>query len=129
EYLARIDGTWRAVPSSPGSQHKPSCGRISFFKQNGVDVQAMYTAKPEHTDASDQWSWDLMLKLAGPAQKAGLPFALGLGQMGDSVDWVGALFRSFGAQLVDEKGNVTVKSDPVRQALEYAQKLVPFLPK
>src|SRR5690348_4966407 len=84
EYLAKIDGKWYAVPTSSGTQYKPSCTRISFFKQNGVDVQEMYPAKPEHTAASDQWTWDLMLKLAGPAQKAGLPFALGLGQTTDS---------------------------------------------
>jgi ABC-type glycerol-3-phosphate transport system substrate-binding protein len=129
EYLAKINGTWRAVPSSPGSQYKPSCGRISFFKQNGLDVQATYPAKAVHTSESDQWTWDFMLRLARPAQKAGLLFALGLGQTGDSVDWVGALFRSFGAQLVDEKGNVTVKSEPVQQVLDYARKLVPFLPR
>ena len=57
-----------------------------------------------------------------------MPFALGLGQTSDNVDWVGALFRSFGAELVDAKGNITVKSDAVKQALEYMAKLAKFLP-
>ncbi len=128
EYLAKIKGRWLAVPSSSGTQYKPSCARISFFKQYGLDVEAMYPAKSEHTPASDQWTWDTMLKYADPAQKANMPFALGLGQTTDCVDWVGALFTSFGAELVDAKGNVTVKSDAVKQALEYMVKLAKFLP-
>jgi len=35
---------------------------------------------------------------------------------------------SFGAELVDAKGNITVKSDAVKQALEYMVKLTKFLP-
>ena len=128
EYLAKVKGRWVGVPSSSGSQYKPSCARISFFKAQGLDVQAMYPAKPEHTALSDQWTWDTMLKLAEPAKKANLPFALGLGQTSDNVDWVGALFRSFGAELVDAQGNITVKSDAVKQALEYMMKLAKFLP-
>ena len=38
------------------------------------------------------------------------------------------VFQSFGAALVDEKGNITVKSDKVRQALEYYMKLTQWLP-
>ena len=127
EYLGKIKGQWLALPSSSGSLYKPSCARISFFKAQGLDVTAMYPAKPEHTALSDQWTWDTMLKYAGPAQKANMPFALGLGQSPDCVDWVGALFLSFGAELVDAKGNITVRSDPVKQALEYTMKLGKFL--
>jgi ABC-type glycerol-3-phosphate transport system substrate-binding protein len=58
EYLAKVKGRWIGVPSSSGSQYKPSCARISFFKAQGLDVQAMYPAKPEHTALSDQWTWD-----------------------------------------------------------------------
>ena len=35
---------------------------------------------------------------------------------------------SFGAELVDAKGNITVKTDAVRQALEYCVKLAKFYP-
>ena len=41
---------------------------------------------------------------------------------------MGALFSAYGAVLVDAKGNVTVKSDAVKQVLEYTKKLVAFLP-
>ena len=46
----------------------------------------------------------------------------------DNVDTAGAFFQSFGAELVDAKGNITVKTDAVRQALEYYKKLAQFLP-
>jgi ABC-type glycerol-3-phosphate transport system substrate-binding protein len=42
---------------------------------------------------------------------------------------VGALFHSFGADLVDAKGNILVKSnDAVKHVLEYMQQLVKFMP-
>src|SRR5204863_9129058 len=51
------------------------------------------------------------------------------GQTTDSIDWVGALFHSYGADLVDAKGNILVKkSDGVKQVLEYMQQLVKYLP-
>ena len=57
-----------------------------------------------------------------------MPFGIGLGTTSDSVDTVGAIFHAFGAVLVDAKGDITVKNDAVRQALEYYKKLMAFLP-
>ena len=69
-----------------------------------------------------------MLKAAEACQKADMTFGLGLGQTANSVDMVGAMFRAFGAALVDGEGNINLKSDEMRQVLEYAQKLAKFLP-
>ncbi len=80
---------------------------------------------PEGAD----WTWEgTFFKAARAAQKAGKTFGIGLGTTSDSVDWSGALFTSYGAELVDKDGNPQVKSDAVRQVLEYAQKLAPLLP-
>jgi len=46
----------------------------------------------------------------------------------DAVNWVSAVFAAQGAQLIDEEGNVTVKSDAVREVLAWFQKIVPSLP-
>jgi ABC-type glycerol-3-phosphate transport system substrate-binding protein len=46
----------------------------------------------------------------------------------DAVQWTGAVFNSHGAQLVDEKGNITVKTDAVRTVLEWFKRTVPFFP-
>ena len=54
--------------------------------------------------------------------------ALGCGTTTDSVQTWGAIFGAFGADLVDGKGNITVDSDNVKQVMEYAAKLVKFLP-
>ena len=45
------------------------------------------------------------------------------------MDWAGALFHAYGAELVNAKGDVTVNSDNTKQVLEWAQRLVPALPK
>ncbi len=129
EYLAKIKGHWLAVPTSSGTQYKGPCGRISVLKDKaGIDVQAMYPAKAEHTAASDGWTWDAHLKAAEACKAAGMTFGIGLGQTTDSVDCAGVLFAAYGAELVDKEGNITVKSDNVRKVLEYGQRYVKALP-
>ena len=127
EYLARSDGHWAAIPACVGSQIKGPCSRIDLMKQlAGIDVVAMYPAgSPPKAEA---WTLDAMLKAAEACHKGGHPFGIGLGQTEDNVDTAGAIFQSFGAHLVDPKGNITVKSDPVRQSLEYYKKLSQWLP-
>ncbi len=77
---------------------------------------------------ADDWNLDNFLKAAEACNKAGFPFGIGLGTTSDSVDTAGALFNSFGAALVDANGKITVKSDPVRKALEYCVKLAKQYP-
>jgi ABC-type glycerol-3-phosphate transport system substrate-binding protein len=129
EYLGKYKGHWMAVPTSSGSQMKGPCGRISVLRDKaGIDVTAMYPAKEGGSPTADNWTYDTMLKAAEACQKADMTFGLGLGQTADSVDMVGAMFRAFGAALVDGEGNINLKSDEMRQVLEYAQKLAKFLP-
>jgi hypothetical protein len=128
QYMAQVKGHWMALPTSVGSQYKPACGRISFFKSQGIDVESWYPAKPGATAGAKDWTYAEMLKLAPAAAKAGLHFGIGIGQTSDSVDFSGGLMRAYGAALVDAKGNITVRSEPVMEVLEYMQKLVPYLP-
>ena len=127
EYLGRSDSKWIAIPATIGSQIKGPCSRIDLMKQHaGIDVQALYPAgSPPKADA---WTTDAYLKAAEACQKAGHAFGVGLGTTSDSVDTAGAIFSSFGAELVDAKGNIKVKTDTVRQALEYYAKLSKFFP-
>jgi ABC-type glycerol-3-phosphate transport system substrate-binding protein len=127
EYLGHIKGKWIAVPATVGSQIKGPCSRIDYMKQYaGLDVQAMYPAGAE--PKADNWTFDTFLKAAEACHKGGHPFGIGLGTTADNVDTAGAIFHGFGAELVDAKGNITVKSDAVRQALDFYKKLMTFLP-
>jgi ABC-type glycerol-3-phosphate transport system substrate-binding protein len=130
EYLAKQKGHWVAVPTSSGTQTKPPCARIGWFKKNGLDVQGMYPASPSHTAAQDQWTWDVMLKYAELARKDNLTFGLGTGgnTNTDGIDLHGALFHAFGADMFDPKGNITLNTAEMMQCLEYIQKLVKFYP-
>jgi ABC-type glycerol-3-phosphate transport system substrate-binding protein len=127
EYLGHIKGKWIAIPATVGSQIKGPCSRIDLMKKHaGIDVQAMYPAgQPAKAEA---WTLDAMLVAAEACHKGGHPFGIGLGTTADNVDSAGAIFHGFGADLVDAKGNITVKSDAVRQALEFYKKLMAFLP-
>src|SRR5713226_9122639 len=127
EYLGKSQGHWIAVPATIGSQIKGPCSRIDLMKQYaGIDVQAMYPAGAP--PKAENWTLEAFLKAAEACHKGGFPFGIGLGTTADSVDTAGAIFHSFGATLVDAKGDITVKSDPVRQALEYYTKLAKFFP-
>lgn len=128
EYLAKVNGHWMAMPTSVGSQYKPTCARISFFKKQGHDVQQWYPAKQATTADAVPWMYDLMMQMAPAAHAAGMSYGVGLGQTTDSVDWTGAVLRAHDAVLVDAKGQSQLRSEPVQQVLEYMQKLYPSLP-
>ncbi len=128
-YMGKSKGHWIGVPSSSGAQNKGPCGRISVLKNMaGLDIQAMYPTQDVRTAGADGWTYEAMLKAAEACQKGGMTFGIGVGQTGDSVDTAGSLFAAHGAELVNAKGEITIDSDPVRQVLEYAQRLVKFLP-
>ncbi|WP_158932820.1 ABC transporter substrate-binding protein [Acidisphaera sp. S103] len=130
-YLAKYKGHWVAVPSSSGTQTKPPCARISWFKKNGLDLQAMYPAKDEKNALQDAWTWEEFLKYAEIAAKDNMTFAMGMGSgtlNTDATDTHGAIFAAFGGTLIDAEGKSQLKSDGTRQAMEFAQRLVKFYP-
>ncbi|MGO8915782.1 MAG: ABC transporter substrate-binding protein [Stellaceae bacterium] len=131
EYLARHGGKWMAVPTITGSQVKPCCSRIDLYKEYcGIDVTKIFPADESKRDKAlvDSWNWDLYLTTAEKLFKAGYPVGLPMGQTSDAIDWVGALFRSYGAVFIDEKDDIKVDSAETRAALEYAAKLMAFNP-
>jgi len=129
DYLSKPKGSYRAVPAISGSQYKPACSRIDIFKQTmDMDLPKIFPPTGPMGPGYDKWNWDEFLTAAEKCNKAGMPFGLAMGQFTDAVDWVGSMYASFGAELVNAKGEVTVKSDGVKQVLEYAKRLMPNLP-
>jgi ABC-type glycerol-3-phosphate transport system substrate-binding protein len=127
KYLGQLDGKWLGVPACVGSQIKGPCSRIDLMKQfANINVQEMYPAGAQ--PKADNWTTDTFLKAAEACHKGGVPFGIGLGETSDSVDTAGAFFLAFGAQLVNAKGDLSVKTDEVRQVLEFYKKLISFLP-
>jgi ABC-type glycerol-3-phosphate transport system substrate-binding protein len=127
KYLGRANNHWLAVPATIGSQIKGPCSRIDLMKQHaGIDVQALYPAGSP--PKADSWTTDAYLKAAEACHKAGFPFGIGLGVTSDSVDTAGAFFQAFGGDLVDAKGNIQVKTDAVRKALDYCKRVAAFYP-
>ena len=131
EYLAKHEGKWKGVPTIAGSQVKPCCSRIDLYKTYcGVDVVKIFPGPdlPRDKALIETWNWDLYLKTAEQLYKGGYPIGMAMGQTSDAIDWVGALFRSFGAVFIDEKDNIKINSPETRAVLEYAQKLMPLNP-
>src|ERR1700726_3793158 len=131
EYLAKIKGTWRGVPTAVGSQVKPCCSRFDLFQQHaGIDVRDIFPADEAKWDKAktDTWTWDTYLTAAQKLHAAGYPVGLPMGQSSDAVDWVGALFNAFGVVMVDDKDNIKVNSDETRPAVEYMRKVMAVNP-
>ena len=129
EYLGKVNGHWMAVPVGWGTAPLTACARISMLKQfAGIDVTKWYPAQPSKPEAAADWTYDTMLRVAEACHKGGYPIALGCGSTTDSCQTWGAIFGAFGADLIDAKGKIVVDSDNVRAALEYAKKLLPYLP-
>jgi ABC-type glycerol-3-phosphate transport system substrate-binding protein len=127
EFIGRYQGHWLGVPMTRGTLLLGCTARFDMMKEAaGVDVQALYPAGKLPNDAS--WTWDAFLVAAEKCQKAGKGFGLPLGNTTDTNQWLGALFLAYGADLMNAKGDVTVRTDAVKQVLEYAKKLVAFCP-
>ena len=130
KFLAVHGGKWRGVPQTSGTQNKPACVRFDLMQEHaGLDVRAMWPAANERGPGADNWTWETFLKAAEACHKAGVPFGLPMGQFSDAVDWVGAMFLSYGAQITNAKGEPTIKgNDKLKQAIDYGVRLSKFLP-
>ncbi len=131
EYLAKIKGTWKGLPTTVGSQVKPCCSRFDLYMQHaGIDPRDIFPADVSKWDAAKvaSWNWDTYLTSAQKLYQAGFPVGLSMGQTSDAVDWVGALFNSYGVVMVDGKDNIKIDSDETRQAMEYLKKLMAVNP-
>ena len=130
EYIGRQKGRWIAVPTGVQTTGQTPCARIDHFKQFvGLDLTKMYPAgAPPDEVLAEAWTWDGFLAAAEKCARAGYPFGMPLSTWSDSVNWVSAVFAAQGAQLVDGEGNITVKSDEVKEVLAWFKKIVPFLP-
>ena len=129
EYIGRQKGRWIAVPTGIQTTAMTPCARIDYFKQHvGLDVTRMYPVGTPDKELADAWTWDNFLTAAEKCAKAGYPFGMPLSTWSDAVNWVSAVFASCGASLVDEEGNIVVKSEAVKGVLEWFKKVVPFFP-
>jgi hypothetical protein len=131
EYLAKIKGTWRGVPTTVGSQVKPCCSRFDLYKEHaGLDLRDMFPADEKKWDQAKvaSWTWDAYIISAQKLFKAGFPVGLPMGQTSDAVDWVGGLFNAYGVVMVDAKDNIKINSDETRQAMEVARKVMEASP-
>ncbi len=130
EYLGKVDGHWRGIPTSTFTGSRPCLGRISLLKQiAGIDVQAMYPARQVGSGpAAPEWTYEAFIRAGEACKKAGYPFGLGVGNTGDSVGNASVWFAAYGADVVNAKGDIVIELDKVREFLEWGQRLVKILP-
>ena len=130
DYLAKHDGHWRAVPATFGTQLLSCCSRLDLYRQHaGIDLAKIFPPNDDRNKTLvDGWNWETYLASAEKLHRAGFPVGLPMGQTNDTINWVGALFQSFGAVMIDDKDRIAVNSDETRAVLDYAKKLMPLNP-
>jgi ABC-type glycerol-3-phosphate transport system substrate-binding protein len=131
EYCAHINGQWLAVPTAYGSSSLPPCARIDYLKEYaGLDVQKMYPGPNAQPDKEliENWTWATFLTVAEKCSKAGHPFGFGLSTCTDAINVAGSVLAAYGAEMVNAKGDITVKSDATRQVLDWYKRLSKTLP-
>lgn len=128
-YLAKLNGSWRAVPTCAGSQSYPMCSRLDRYRDIvDIDLQEMFPAGERNPDLVAEWTRANVLEHAKKLHAAGFPLGDAIGQTTDSQDWLGPLFLSFGSMMADTDGNITVNTDETRAALAYMEELVQYMP-
>ena len=96
----------------------------------GLDVTKMYPAgAPPDKELEAAWTWEFFSQAAEKCHKAGYPFGMPV----STTQRRGAMGRRgvqqpMASQLVNAKGDITVKSDATRTVLEWFKKTVPFFP-
>ena len=126
-------GHWLAVPVGWGlgaaaalCAHQP-VEEVRQCRRAGL----VSWAHPSTPEASKDWTYDMQLKIAEASFKNGYPMGFGCGQNStDANQTWGATFGAFGADLVDAKGKrrYRIRDVNVRQAMEYAERMVKFMP-
>ena len=130
EYVCKHDGRWVTMPSPTGSHTYPMVSRIDYFKKfAGVDVPKIFPASP-HRDPElvKTWTWANFEKYAQKLHAAGHAFGAPISNQTDSGNWIAPIFRSYGSQLVDAQGNITVDSDATREVLTFMKQLTQWMP-
>lgn len=130
DYLCRHDGSWKALVAPTGSHTYPMVSRVDLFKEHaGIDLQALFPAgQRDQAKVDAEWTYANFMEAVKKLHAAGHPFGNPVGPTSDSQDWMGPLFMSFGAEMVNADGDITVNSDATRQALEFFQELSQYMP-
>ena len=95
-------------------------------KYANIDVQEMYPAGSP--PKADNWTMDTFLKAAEACSKGGISLRHRTGRDLRLRRYRRRDLPVVRRELVNAKGDLTVKTDEVRQALEYYKKLISFLP-
>jgi ABC-type glycerol-3-phosphate transport system substrate-binding protein len=128
-YLARYDGTWRAVAAPSGSSSYPMVSRLDLWKQHaGIDLRTMFPAGTRHSDQVDDWTYQAFLEGCKKLHAAGFPYGNPIGDGSDSAMWLAPLL-AFGSQLMTADGDIAVNSDGTRAGLEFLKQLTEYMPR
>ena len=129
DYLARYDGTWRAVAAPSGSSSYPMVSRLDLWKQHaGIDLQAMFPAGTRDPDEVKGWTYPAFLEGCKKLHAAGYPFGNPISDWSDSAMWLAPLLLGFGSQLMTADGDIAVDSDGTRAGLEFLKELTEYMP-
>ena len=113
-YLGKANGNWFATPATIGSQIKGPCSRIDLMNSMPASTcrRCIRRARRRRPTAGTT------TPTSRPRKPAPRPVSIRRGPRPDDRlgRHRGRVLPRFGAELVNAKGDITVKTDPVRQA-------------
>lgn len=116
KYLCNLDGHWKAVPW----YHQSLIGNINMDYWKAIGMGSEDIAK---------LNWNAFLEKAKELQKSGHSVGLVTAETFDSYGSLCPVLWSMGGKAVDPKGNVVIKSNETKAALEYVKELFPLMPR
>lgn len=115
KYAGFISGEWTVIPW--------------YYYNIPANINKKYWSKLGMTsDDVAKLTWDGLLEVAPKLQANNTPIGMAISECSDANDNLFTLLWSFGAQMADAKGNVTINSSETAKAIEYAKKLAKFMP-
>ena len=131
EYAMKFGGAWRGVPTTQCHTKSVESRADLWLEHAGIDLKALFPAGPRDQARIDaEWTHETFLAGAKKLHAAGVPFAqpISSASNADANDWLGPLFLSFGAEMVNASGEIVLDSPATRAVLAYLQELTQYMP-
>lgn len=134
-YLIPIDEVVAEIEEIYGP-YQPAAQEASKVGDNWYSIPCYYTPAPgicrkdyfSEAGVSYPTTFSDLLEAAEKLHQTGHPVGMPISHCGDSNDWLFQILAGFGAQAVNQSGNVTIDSPQAREAIEYVKKLFNYMP-
>ncbi len=127
--LERTTGPWLDIAKYVGFVSGEWCCIPYYYYSTLATINTEYWDKiGMSSETVAKLTWDEFLEAARKLHANNTPVGMAFSDTSDANDDAFSVLWSFGAQMADSKGNVTINSSETAAAIEYVKKLAKFMP-